>query len=179
MFPPLDHLQDGISQKQGQGIHLALWHPVPAAHEEGQRHHQHCESRSACTNSFIVKVREGQNRSIQWFVMSFIMQLKYREVYEKSKAQINMDPEAHEIRAAKEAYKNITNVSVWNCQIKKKKILFSVNIRHTWHHSVLSWFQLDYKKKYEATKNKWIWTSDRPDFLNAAKNTLQQSDVRQ
>lgn len=45
---------------------------------------------------------------------SFISQLKYREVYEKSKAQINMDPEAHEIRAAKEAYKNITNVSVWS-----------------------------------------------------------------
>lgn len=39
------------------------------------------------------------------------------------------------------------------------------------------WFQLDYKKKYEATKNKWIWTSDRPDFINAAKNSLQQSDV--
>lgn len=37
--------------------------------------------------------------------------------------------------------------------------------------------QLTYKKKYEATKNKWIWTADRPDFLNAAKNSLQQSDV--
>ncbi|CAJ1079111.1 nebulin isoform X9 [Xyrichtys novacula] len=36
--------------------------------------------------------------------------LKYREVYEKCKAQINIDPEAHEIRAAKEAYKNITNL---------------------------------------------------------------------
>ncbi|XP_034550527.1 nebulin [Notolabrus celidotus] len=36
--------------------------------------------------------------------------LKYREVYEKSKAQINIDPEAHEIRAAKEAYKNISNL---------------------------------------------------------------------
>ncbi|XP_070832626.1 nebulin [Chaetodon trifascialis] len=36
--------------------------------------------------------------------------LKYKEVYEKSKAQINMDPEAHEIRAAKEAYRNITNL---------------------------------------------------------------------
>ncbi|XP_070771377.1 nebulin [Enoplosus armatus] len=36
--------------------------------------------------------------------------LKYREVYEKSKAQINIDPEAHDIRAAKEAYKNITNL---------------------------------------------------------------------
>ncbi|XP_040003665.1 nebulin [Xiphias gladius] len=36
--------------------------------------------------------------------------LKYKEVYEKSKAQINMDPEAHSIRAAKEAYKNISNL---------------------------------------------------------------------
>ncbi|XP_061579114.1 nebulin isoform X4 [Cololabis saira] len=36
--------------------------------------------------------------------------LKYREVYEKSKSQINMDPEAHDIRAAKEAYKNISNL---------------------------------------------------------------------
>ncbi|KAM9342293.1 nebulin [Pholidichthys leucotaenia] len=78
-------------------------------------------------------------------VKDYTSSLKYKEVYEKSKAQINMDPEAHSIRAAKEAYKNITN--------------------------------LDYKKKYEATKNKWIWTIDRPDFVNAAKNSLQQSDV--
>lgn len=42
------------------------------------------------------------------------MQLKYKEVYEKSKAQINIDPEAHEIRAAKEAYRNITNVRVFS-----------------------------------------------------------------
>uniref|UniRef100_A0A8C1U0K1 Nebulin n=1 Tax=Cyprinus carpio TaxID=7962 RepID=A0A8C1U0K1_CYPCA len=31
--------------------------------------------------------------------------------------------------------------------------------------------------KYEATKNKWIWTVDRPDFIHAAKNSFQQSDV--
>ena len=37
--------------------------------------------------------------------------------------------------------------------------------------------QLDYRKKYEATKNKWIWTVDRPDFVHNAKNTFQQSDV--
>lgn len=43
----------------------------------------------------------------------------------------------------------------------------------------MSDLQLTYKKKYEATKNKWIWTADRPDFLNAAKNSLQQSDVSQ
>ncbi|CAB1347036.1 unnamed protein product [Coregonus sp. 'balchen'] len=71
--------------------------------------------------------------------------LKYKEVYERSKAQINMDPESFEIRAAKEAYKNISN--------------------------------LDYRKKYQATKNKWIWTVDRPDFIQAAKANLQQSDI--
>uniref|UniRef100_A0AAZ3PV70 Nebulin n=1 Tax=Oncorhynchus tshawytscha TaxID=74940 RepID=A0AAZ3PV70_ONCTS len=38
--------------------------------------------------------------------------LKYKEMYERSKAQINMDPESFEIRAAKEAYKNISNVSL-------------------------------------------------------------------
>ncbi|KAI1899323.1 hypothetical protein AGOR_G00060610 [Albula goreensis] len=71
--------------------------------------------------------------------------LKYKEVYERNKTQINMDPEAFDIRAAKEAYKNISN--------------------------------LDYKKKYEATKNKWIWTIDRPDFIHNLKTSFQQSDV--
>lgn len=112
------------------------------------------------------------------------MQLKYKEVYEKSKAQINMDPEAHEIRAAKEAYKNITNVSVLKCRFRKYLVvcflLYTIESTHPGHNGNPScWLQLDYKKKYEATKNKWIWTSDRPDFLNAAKNTLQQSDVSQ
>lgn len=38
-------------------------------------------------------------------------QLKYKELYERSKAQITIDHEARSIRAAKEAYTNITNVS--------------------------------------------------------------------
>lgn len=38
--------------------------------------------------------------------------------------------------------------------------------------------QLDYKKKYEAAKAHWHWTVDRPDFIQAAKSSLQQSDVR-
>lgn len=55
----------------------------------------------------------------------FLFQLKYKEVYEKSKAQINMDPEAHEIRAAKEAYKNISNVSIY-----KKLTMLVGNTKH-------------------------------------------------
>ncbi|XP_069838800.1 nebulin isoform X3 [Dendropsophus ebraccatus] len=35
---------------------------------------------------------------------------------------------------------------------------------------------LDYKRKYEATKAHWQWTVDRPDFLQNAKTSLQQSD---
>nr|DBA19737.1 TPA: hypothetical protein GDO54_015520 [Pyxicephalus adspersus] len=35
---------------------------------------------------------------------------------------------------------------------------------------------LDYKKKYEATKAHWEWTVERPDFLQNAKSSLQQSD---
>lgn len=39
--------------------------------------------------------------------------------------------------------------------------------------------QLDYKKKYEAAKAHWHWIADRPDFVQAAKSSLQQSDVRE
>ncbi|KAG9348753.1 hypothetical protein JZ751_029070 [Albula glossodonta] len=78
-------------------------------------------------------------------VKDFPSLMKYREIYEKNKAHINIAPDSHSIRAAKEAYRNITN--------------------------------LDYKRKYEATKNKWIWTVDRPDFVHAAKTSFQQSDV--
>lgn len=38
--------------------------------------------------------------------------------------------------------------------------------------------QLDYKKKYEAAKAHWHLIADRPDFVQAAKSSLQQSDVR-
>ncbi|KAJ8255268.1 hypothetical protein GJAV_G00202940 [Gymnothorax javanicus] len=78
-------------------------------------------------------------------VKDFPSWMKYREIYERNKAHINIAPDAHSIRAAKEAYHNITNL--W------------------------------YKKKYEAGKSKWIWTVDRPDFIQAAKTTAQQSDV--
>lgn len=80
--------------------------------------------------------------------MWYVAQLKYKEVYEKCKAQINMDPEAHEIRAAKEAYKNITNVSFLNSRMQKHSVVrvhFSlVEITHTRHDSVLlvtAWLQ--------------------------------------
>lgn len=179
--PPLDHLQDGVQQNQGQGIHPALRHSVPAAHEEGQRHHQHSESNSAGADEFTFDGGGGGEAGAggEMFLVWFVAQLKYKEVYEKCKAQINIDPEAHEIRAAKEAYKNITNVSVLNGKDNAVLLVSNVPVPGVTPFSLSCCLQLDYKKKYEATKNKWIWTSDRPDFLNAAKNTLQQSDVRQ
>lgn len=47
------------------------------------------------------------------------LQLKYKEVYEKNKAQINIAPDAFDIRAAKEAYKNISNVGSYQPQRKQ------------------------------------------------------------
>ncbi|XP_029461331.1 nebulin isoform X6 [Rhinatrema bivittatum] len=73
-----------------------------------------------------------------------ISELKYKELYEKSRGHCNLIPDAVQIKTAKEAYKCISN--------------------------------LDYKKKYEATKAHWIWTADRPDFIQNAKTTMQQSD---
>lgn len=51
------------------------------------------------------------------FKLLFSSQLKYKEVYEKNKAQINMAPDSFDIRAAKEAYKNISNVSSHSANI--------------------------------------------------------------
>uniref|UniRef100_A0A8C7LQP9 Nebulin n=1 Tax=Oncorhynchus mykiss TaxID=8022 RepID=A0A8C7LQP9_ONCMY len=45
------------------------------------------------------------------------------------------------------------------------------------HLPSLSQLTLRWRKKYQATKNKWIWTVDRPDFVHAAKANFQQSDV--
>lgn len=73
--------------------------------------------------------------------MSFILQLKYKEVYEKSKAQINIDPEAHDIRAAKEAYRNITNVRV-SLQISACVHYLSLS----WHTRVCSGFSLPIRR---------------------------------
>lgn len=79
----------------------------------------------------------------------FLFQLKYKEVYEKSKAQINMDPEAHEIRAAKEAYKNISNVSTF----KKMTMLFG-NTKHlSNNHKVLLMFLLLARLQEEVRGN--------------------------
>lgn len=46
------------------------------------------------------------------------------------------------------------------------------------HFFLFHYKQLDYKKKYEAAKAHWHWIADRPDFVQAAKSSLQQSDVR-
>lgn len=62
--PLLDHVQDGIQQNQGQGLHPALRHSIPAAHEEGQRHHQHRESNSAAADEFTFNV--AGNRKVKY-----------------------------------------------------------------------------------------------------------------
>lgn len=83
---------------------------------------------------------------------SCILQLKYKEVYEKSKAQINMDPEAHEIRAAKEAYKNISNVSVFNGGIREYHFLFITDQSWTWHTQIFSVFSLTTRRNMKPPR---------------------------
>lgn len=91
------------------------------------------------------------------------LQLKYREVYEKSKAQINMDPEAHEIRAAKEAYKNITNVRVFTRGIRKNHFLFIIDSRLTQHtFLILAWLQEE------------IWSHEKQVDLDSRQTRLPQ-----
>lgn len=53
-----------------------------------------------------------------------------------------------------------------------------VPVSHQLFLFVFPWTQLDYKKKYEAAKAHWHLIADRPDFVQAAKSSLQQSDVR-
>lgn len=43
-------------------------------------------------------------------ILSISYQLKYKEAYEREKSHITMSPDAFDIRAAKEAYQNISNV---------------------------------------------------------------------
>lgn len=62
------------------------------------------------------------------FTLLFFSQLKYKEVYEKNKAQINIAPDAFDIRAAKEAYKNISNVSSHSQQLSKLMSYFLRNV---------------------------------------------------
>ncbi|KAM3607130.1 uncharacterized protein V6R79_002158 [Siganus canaliculatus] len=107
--------------------------------------------------------------------------LKYKEVYEKSKAQINMDPEAHEIRAAKEAYKNITNLDYKKkYEATKNKWIWTADRPDFLNAAKNSLQQSDVEYKYdkEMMKGCVIPVVDDKLTLLALKNNEMASTVK-
>ncbi|KAJ0070036.1 hypothetical protein NL108_000298, partial [Boleophthalmus pectinirostris] len=107
--------------------------------------------------------------------------LKYKEVYEKSKAQINMDPEAHEIRAAKEAYKNISNLDYKKkYEATKNKWIWTAD-RPDFVNAAKNTLQqsdVEYKYDKEAMKGCVIPVVDDKLTILCKKNAEMASDVK-
>ncbi|CAN9498499.1 unnamed protein product [Ophioblennius macclurei] len=107
--------------------------------------------------------------------------LKYREVYEKSKAQINMDPEAHDIRAAKEAYKNISNLDYKKkYEATKAKWIWTTDRPDFLNAAKNSMQQSDVEYKYdkEMLKGCVIPVVDDKLTVLCLKNAEMASDVK-
>ncbi|KAM6934332.1 nebulin [Xenentodon cancila] len=107
--------------------------------------------------------------------------LKYKEVYEKSKAHINMDPEAHEIRAAKEAYKNITNLDYKKkYEATKYKWIWTADRPDFVNAAKNSLQQSDVEYKYdkEMLKGCVIPVADDKYTILYKKNSEMASDVK-
>ncbi|KAM3862258.1 nebulin [Diretmus argenteus] len=107
--------------------------------------------------------------------------LKYKEVYEKGKAHINMDPEAHSIRAAKEAYKNISNLDYKKkYEATKYKWIWTVDRPDFVNAAKNSTQQSDIEYKYdkEMMKGCVIPVVDDKLVLLAMKNNEMASDIK-
>ncbi|XP_054644081.1 nebulin isoform X4 [Dunckerocampus dactyliophorus] len=107
--------------------------------------------------------------------------LKYREVYERSKAQINLDPEAHSIRAAKEAYKNISNLDYKKkYEATKNKWMWTAD-RPDFVNAARSSLQqsdVEYKYDKEILKGCVIPVVDDKLTVLALKNAVMASEVK-
>uniref|UniRef100_A0AAV2JZQ8 Nebulin n=1 Tax=Knipowitschia caucasica TaxID=637954 RepID=A0AAV2JZQ8_KNICA len=107
--------------------------------------------------------------------------LKYKEVYERSKAQINMDPEAYEIRAAKEAYKNISNLDYKKkYEATKNKWIWTAD-RPDFINAAKNTLQqsdVEYKYDKESMKGCVIPVVDDKLTLLCVKNAQMASDVK-
>ncbi|KAI4788154.1 hypothetical protein KUCAC02_036038, partial [Chaenocephalus aceratus] len=107
--------------------------------------------------------------------------LKYREVYEKSKAQINIAPDARSIRAAKEAYKNNSNLDYKKkYEATKNKWIWTTdrpdflnNAKNTLQQS-----DVEYKYDKESMKGCVIPVVDDKLTLLAMKNNEMYSELK-
>ncbi|XP_026150375.1 nebulin isoform X4 [Mastacembelus armatus] len=114
-------------------------------------------------------------------VKDFPSSMKYREVYERCKSQINIDPEAHSIRAAKEAYKNITNLDYKKkYEATKSKWSWTAD-RPDFLNAAKNSLQLsDAEYKYDREILKGIVTSvvDDPLTILCMRNAIMASKVK-
>ncbi|KAK2507261.1 hypothetical protein MC885_010602 [Smutsia gigantea] len=106
-----------------------------------------------------------------------LYKLEYNKAKPRGYTTIHDTPMLLHVRKVKDEvsdlkYKEVYQRNKSNCtivpdavHIKAAKDAYKVNTN------------LDYKKLYEASKAHWRWIPDRPDFLQAAKSSLQQSDV--
>ncbi|KAM9850923.1 nebulin [Aulostomus maculatus] len=107
--------------------------------------------------------------------------LKYKEVYERSKAQINIDPEARDIRAAKEAYKNISNLDYKKkYEANKYKWIWTADRPDFVNAAKNSVQQSDVEYKYdkEMLKGCVIPVVDDKLTVLALKNAVMASEVK-
>ncbi|XP_077436854.1 nebulin isoform X1 [Vanacampus margaritifer] len=114
-------------------------------------------------------------------VKDFTSNMKYKELYERNKAQINIDPEAHSIRAAKEAYRNITNLDYKKkYEATKFKWMWTPERPDFLNAAKNSAQQSDYEYKYdkEILKGCVIPVVDDKLTLLAQKNTQITSELK-
>ncbi|CAL8343109.1 unnamed protein product, partial [Boreogadus saida] len=114
-------------------------------------------------------------------VQELTSNLKYREVYEKAKSQINMAPDSFEIRAAKEAYKNTTNLDYKKkYEATKNKWIWTVDRPDFISHSrnTLQQSDVEYKYDKEMMKGCVIPIVDDKITLLAKKGCEMASDIK-
>ncbi|XP_062861579.1 nebulin isoform X4 [Trichomycterus rosablanca] len=107
--------------------------------------------------------------------------LKYKELYEKNKAQINIAPDAYDIRAAKEAYKNISNLDYKKkYEATKNKWIWTVDRPDFVHAAKINFQQSDVEYKYdkEMLKGCVMPVTDDKYTVLAKKNSELSSGVK-
>ncbi|XP_068101898.1 nebulin isoform X4 [Hyperolius riggenbachi] len=109
-------------------------------------------------------------------ISDIIYKLDWNKVKAKSYTTIHDTPSLLHARKVKDKiselkYKELYEKSRGHCTMVPDAL--PIKIAKDAYKSISN---LTYKKKYEATKAHWQWTVDRPDFLQNAKSSLQQSD---
>ncbi|XP_031440949.1 nebulin isoform X4 [Clupea harengus] len=107
--------------------------------------------------------------------------LKYKEVYEKSKTQITMAPDAFELRAAREAYKNISNLDYKKkYEATKNKWIWTTDRPDFLHAAKNTLMQSDIEYKYDKESMKGCVIPVPEDKLLGLckKNSEMYSDVK-